>query len=512
MIDFQVSGLPFKPIGFSVTYAANTIPTMLVNLDPTTGTLCDIDQLKRQPMNAKFRSDFGCLSFDGLFDDIQFSQTRSGFSYSAVLKSPYQRLTEVSCKIPGLSPFSTIDPFENTSFVRMTQPNKFLFEIGTKSIPIDDTTPLFTLILDILKAGLEAQKDPYAAFVNTLGNYKSLWNDVVNNPAYIQNIDIVISLLDAIDTTAVDGFVLNSGSILAGVLSDLFQNTSNTTVWGFLINTLSQFSCQLLIGNGKAWIVPENGFIQVVNTAPGVGEISKIPNLIYPAQVDSLSYSGNGFIDLRACYVVGRNPIAEVNLVSTMELGVFVDSEAPSYGGVLVVSPPTWFYSAKSYALSGSQQEKSTNTNDRATMMAYDNGQYGGEWKERYVATKEVVHNTTSPLTAATAFMTGYAQMQYYQAKYRDRTGSVSVNFDSNICPGTSGAAYSRYPGHFINFYVTAVTHNVSITPSGGSANTSVQFSHGRMGGSLGIDKDLLYNYTTGKMENVQDGFISSIT
>jgi hypothetical protein len=106
-----------------------------------------------------------------------------------------------------------------------------------------------------------------------------------------------------------------------------------------------------------------------------------------------------------------------------------------------------------------------------------------------------------------------YAETKFYQVRYADRQGTITMDFNTDWVPGTSGTLYIRETGMFIAFYVTSVTHRIEISaPSNGSATTVVNFCCGRMGYKpVGVDKDKYLGYDLDKEKDIQKKFLSDI-
>ena len=109
--------------------------------------------------------------------------------------------------------------------------------------------------------------------------------------------------------------------------------------------------------------------------------------------------------------------------------------------------------------------------------------------------------------------MTNYAEIKFYQARYGDRRGTITMSFNTNWAPGASGTLYVRETGFSLDFWVESVTHRVDMTPpAGGSAITIINFCCGRMGTSpVGVDEDKFTGYNKSKETDFINKFISDI-
>jgi len=103
-----------------------------------------------------------------------------------------------------------------------------------------------------------------------------------------------------------------------------------------------------------------------------------------------------------------------------------------------------------------------------------------------------------------------YAETKFYQARYGDRLGTITLDFNPDWVPGTGGSLYIRETGVFIAFYVTGVTHRIDLSPpNNGSATTIINFSCGRIGSDpVGVDKDMFLGYDRDKEEKLQNRYL----
>jgi hypothetical protein len=103
-----------------------------------------------------------------------------------------------------------------------------------------------------------------------------------------------------------------------------------------------------------------------------------------------------------------------------------------------------------------------------------------------------------------------YAQSVLYQARYGDRTGSVTMEFNPNWVPGTGGSIFIKETKTYIHFNVTAVTHTISTAaPNTGTAITSVSFNCGRVGSSpSGLSSYKYFGYDSGKENGIKGSYI----
>jgi hypothetical protein len=107
-----------------------------------------------------------------------------------------------------------------------------------------------------------------------------------------------------------------------------------------------------------------------------------------------------------------------------------------------------------------------------------------------------------------------YGETVFYQKRYGDRQGSITLDFNPDWVPGTGGSLYIRESNMFINFYVTSVTHQVDTSPpSNGSAITIINFCCGRMGPNPpGTKEYKFFGYNRDKEKAIQEAFVKDIT
>jgi hypothetical protein len=106
-----------------------------------------------------------------------------------------------------------------------------------------------------------------------------------------------------------------------------------------------------------------------------------------------------------------------------------------------------------------------------------------------------------------------YAETKFYQVRFSDRQGSITMDFNPYWVPGTGGTLYVRETGCTLTFYVQSVTHRVDMSaPSNGTAITTVSYTCGRIGKkSVGTKEDKFLGYNSDKEEGVQEAFLSDI-
>lgn len=508
-VKLQVTGLPYKFIGAAFNFSYNSIPTASLSIDPSTANVCDPDSLKRKPVSVTLSTKYGCVNFDGLFDGISCQQSVGSFGYTAIIKSKFQSLLETYPNCPGLSPFSSlpiarINPLDVQYGETIGKINAL--RIGATSVEAGGKN-IISYFLEVLAAGLQAQLELQPVdFGGVIA--PSIYQKLTENGTYKQSIINSIEFIKNIDTSAIDDMIVPASSLqYAGGFDELFSEFEST-VFDTLVDRLTKLGCWLIIGSNKAWIVPAGSFIQLDSPTPGQGQHATAANTVYPADFVSFNFNDNGYVDIGSCYVVGtKSSILSTNFPRG-ELGYFAEpGGAEKSAGIFVAQLPTWIDGVWEEAVA----------KGRKNLIAANKLDFNGKADtEKDKLVQDYKSQTTESNEALISddlqkYFNAYAQSRYFQQKYRDRTGSINTILKTNICPGTACVLYSRYPGHFLDGVVASVSHSVEITPNGGSASSSISFSHGRLGKGLGVDTDELYGYSRSKMTAVQEGFVSDI-
>lgn len=519
-LSLTLSGVPFEPIGFSTTLSYGSIPTVQVTIDPTQGSICDIDQYRRKEVSLNFSSPTGCFKFDGLFDGLSITQATSGFAYTAIIKSKWQLLAEVYAGAPGFLPIGGANPFTISPIVSIPGLDdgdsiSLALEFNNKTVEpsADENIVSFyvRLLADVLRNQL-AMKD--LAVGNSKGDFPTLYKLLIENSGLANKISEAAELIDSIDTSAVAGGIFKAKDLNnSGYYESILESASSGTILDNLLTVLGSFGCTVLFGNNKAFVVPISPFVRAEGSLGGVGQVSSQPNIITPASFNSMNVNNSGYKDIGSCYLYFRSsPSMRIaTSMGGMEAGVFIDPEAPEGAGVLVKEVPEYTEHTIETAtikriyneLLDTEGPNHTDTDvdiDEMTSVLAD-------------ADKEDVKKIakTSGSTIRNIF-DPYAQSLYYQAKYADRTGSVNCLFNPNLCPATSGKIFSRKPSQEISMFVQTISHNVQISPDGGSVQTSVGFGYALPGSSISISSDDFYGYTSGKMKAVQDAYIGDFS
>jgi hypothetical protein len=495
-INMTVAGYSniFIPIGISLTYGYNMIPQAVVNVDirqAAMSALCNFDAYRRQPVYINIKTPSGCLVFEGLADGLSLGQQMGRVQLQLVVKNKFQTLTEILAKFPGITP-NSLDIFSRPPGIVLDNTENDLaanLMVGARAFEL--TGDVISLIVGLLNEMLNGQTALLSSQQNT--STMALPTDFLEILASNSgSLATGRTLLSNINMQYAQSIQVNGHNpAICEFLTKSIINADGN-IFDLLISMLSQFNCALVIGNDVAFVVPEIGFMKVPKPNPrsiGSGAMSSVPNIIYPAQYDSISFNDNGYKDIKACYIY-----ADTSLGSGIQNGTrgeiqggYVDPNAT--GGVFVTQLPYFMVIGAEFfnyehapVMRTRVANRQTNASDSKVtvdMAMLDAMNQRDKMDDANRRLKE-------------GFINNWAQLQYLNLKYKDRTGSINMIFNPRIAPGAVGSVYTRVPGTFIDFYVTGVNHTLSIeAPNTATANTSVSFNCGRLGAGLqsqGID------------------------
>lgn len=555
-VTIKVTGLEgTTPIGVDISFPVGGIPTAIVDLAPggpetikiegtASGVLANIDAEKRKKditisvgvdvwASATNKKTHKSLKFVGLLDGLSISNSVGGTSYQAVIKNKAQILLELTTRTPGIDP-AGIDPFKQSNFVNVDSSGDTESITGWNNLLDDaelDPTSVLTYYTSIIKEILNLQQGKYKEYIGRepLPDGSTPYEEIFDDPRYQKAIARGKEVFDAIDLDAastgaissIDAEEEPSNSAMHRILSQgptsLLQNYQSF---------LNVIGCDLIFGNTKAFVIPYNSVIKQKTKAPKQAEMqgSKF-NVAYPADYNSYIYNDNGYRDI-ASVIVERADY----LSGGQQSGSFFDEGSAVHfkdkknitqaSGVHVVSAHVFMEQAPN-------RDDATTNKDASDQM--DNGNkaknlvdskysgYAGTIEKAKKATEEAEQKTAEDYqTFAEKMFKNYAETKFYQERYKDRTGSVTMDFNPNWVPGTSGTLYIRSSNMFLVFYVTSVRHRIDISPPNtGSATTTVTYSCGRMytAGSEcpGIDRDEYLGYDIKKEDAVKAKWYADI-
>lgn len=481
------------PTGVTLRYALNSIPSATLDLSPQDlDIVCDMNRWRRTPIKIRVESRHGCITFRGLIDGLSMSQSIGDMRMQMVVKHPFQLLSEINPKLLGYHA-AGVDFTRRVEALQMETANSeatvLRYAIGA-AIQAQLDKPLFEGIIEMLKAIVQSQLQ-WERTVAKVGRSAEAAVGAAKAMAE-KHLKVAETLLNQIDTQ----FVPTKLSLADFYVQDFVLQTiceTRSNIFDVLMSLLEIAGCGLVIGNSKAFIVPNSGFLEQVHRSTiNFREVSKIPNVLYPAQYNNVSFNDNGYRDISGVYVMSDD--RNVNGVD----GFFKDDKYGGSGGIIgeVMPYVIAFNNAALRAAGITEVTKSAGDparpNSQATSAAgvSEEAQHDAvkktaeeEKKANDEAQKEKNEAEQKKTDALYKFANQWAELRYYQLKYTDRMGGIGLLFNPNCAPGAIGTTYLRAPGVFIDFFVTDVTHEIRLNvPDHGSAVTNIGFNCGRMG------------------------------
>lgn len=542
--------------GATLSYGINKLPIAHVHIDTTVSddlisslkVLCNFDTYRRKKLTLTIKTGglayiAGCLKFTGILDGVSISQSPGNLSASLVIKHQFVLLNEVYPRLLGLSAgsanmFSVMRPIlydpnqfgpgsENNHFLT---PDQQLYGLITGKDPtnkINTGLSLIPFIIEVFKAVVKNQS-LYNVGPNT-PNFQSISNalrDVIkeqqiNADKTGELFKLVMKLLGQVDTSYSNRLELSgndhllsaaSPTIAAKVIGDIAQ--LDDTIYNSMVRYVSQYGCCFVVSNDGAYVVPDASFLKVV-VNPNMIQNSRSTqtNVAYPADYDTFSFNDTGENTIKGVYVVpeplgmhGTWSVGGINVMS----GKYIDPNPDVKGNISVKTLPQ-------IACSYISRVASQGSMGVQKLIQTGNPLIDGviDTVEAYASMKLHQAQTALEYLQMQHFLDAWAQSEYCRIKYEDRTGYISMPFNNNWVPGAPGAALTKHPGSWIQFYVTDVTHSFNLMPNNsGTATTNVAFKGGRAGtvsGSSGLDSIPLYNYTYPLSQNFADQFLADI-
>lgn len=549
-VKLTVSGLDgVTPIGVSVNYSLGAIPTATVDLAPqspgiikivsgASGVLGDVDKAKRKQdividittksyISGKAGKDEQSLKFIGLLDGLSVGNVVGANSYQAVIKNKAQTLLELTTVSPGLYPTS-VNIYRNASMSMTTNSQqeenqsviawaniKATNKLPYKESPIKFYTELMKLIIKI-------QTDEWYKFtgMEKLTSGLKAFQRVFTDKRYKAALARAKTFFENIDLSAVQGgthvAIKTGNAIVMQAIQLAFQDGPNVLLENY-INFLNQMGCSLVFGNSKAWVVPINSVIKYNYKEPGKRQNQTEPNQGCPADYNSFNYNDNGYRDISSVVVTtplfkGSFDLGKFKFEHGV-IGEYVDKEdLTQASGVLVVSAHPFMTLSHTAAYATDARDGKQRMDSKQDSMYTSSQKFSEAVTETKTANAErLIQKEVSYSDFIQSNLDNYAEIKFYQARYGDRQGSITMDFNPNWVPGTGGYLYIRNMGMFLAFYVNSVTHRVDMSPpNNGTAITIVNFNCGRMGKSpAGVAEDLFFGYNLGKENAIQTAFLA---
>jgi len=541
-VKVKFSGLGnAKPVGVNITYSVGSVPVAQVELAPggsaelanDSSFLVNTDDKKRTEMTVEvsvssYQGTGGGqttrgLKFTGLFDGLSISNTVGGNNYSAVLKGLSQTLLELMVYTPGVNP-SGVNPYKVASFISELsgdgQPSdarvsvyNLLAESGllqqTKLNPVQ-------LYLELLIGCLEQQRNP-GSYVGKLATVEGeLLTSILKSKNYQDALNRGIRILRGIDIRAVQGgFMDKATPKVVGALGESLQMGPDSVLEN-LLSFLGELGCTLVFGNYGASVVPVNSVITPDSDNPGKQQVNIKTNFASPADYSSFSFNDNGYRDIGHVLVMspvspGSTKIDDLGFDPTL-VATYSATDKSKATGVLTVKSHPWMCLAQPPSEVG--QTETRRDLDKNTVSACRDSTAEGDKKKvtgEEEAAKQAAHDKYK--AEVKSILKAFAETRFYQERFADRQGAISLDFNPNWVPGTSGVLFVRETNLRLAFYVTSVTHRVEVGASQGSATTTVNFCCGRLGQNpQGVARDGFLGYDKGKEQQVQKSFIEDTT
>jgi hypothetical protein len=527
------TGLPGSITGVSVHFQVGSVPYATVDLITEGGAVLfgSLEAQKRSPYNidisckvhAGQEEETRTLSFEGLLDGMSVSSTVGRSHFQAVLKGKAQTLLELTTLTPGLYPTSiSLYKLPNFGISADDDGNIASWSIfdEEKELPYDEEPIVF--YTELMKKLLKVQLGDFALLlgVEPLVDSSTPYEKIYTDGRYKKAAEAALQMFNNLDISAVTGggsMAQASSPAIAKSLQDMFFKGPNVFLENYM-HFLSQMGCSLIFGNTQMWVVPMNTVVKPNGGSPtGGGKLQYAPNAAGPADCIAYSYSDVGYRDI-ACVIVNAENLAggaDIGNPSYTRdhLAHWVEQEGLSKAsGVLVVNNHPWMAAYPTTGEPGDAKETKQQLDQEESMYPENTGFEGGAALATGVAeeTKKKKEDVADIVKDA---LENYAQTKFLQARYGDRQGSITMDFNPKWVPGTGGTLYIREISTTLSFYVTSVSHHIDVSPPfSGTAITTVNFSCGRSGtGPQGAKEDKFLGYNAGKESTVQEAFLSDI-
>lgn len=540
--DVTISSSLGEAIGVTITLQAGAIPTASIDLRPSGGgakvqgggSFPDIDSRRRQgeesvTVGVNIRTGTGgsvwrTLNFKGILDGYSVTNIVGNNSYQAVIKNKAQALLEVTTLMPGLLPAS-VNIYKIPSHALTTSPQ------GDESESVKLWTsllhqepgllklPPIKFYVGLLKLIVKNQQGGWEKYVgkDPMISGQPAFKEIFSNGTYQKNLTAAKSVLDSISFEGCSGLVNNLTMGTAGLATkDLFAR-GPTILLENLLNFLAYLGCTIIFGNDKSYIVPVNSVIKQGNYSPGKGQLSSSTNQAGPADYNSYSFNDIGFRDVNSVILMASTYTGGANLggvgLDSAVLACFAAPEGEAKGsGVYVTRAHPWM-GASARAPKATDAKKGKSEQDgtgspyaKKVKFSEAAKKSGKDFAER--SQKNVAEIKSIP----GKFLQNFAETKYYQARFTDRQGSITLDFNPNWAPGVGGELFVRESGMHLHFHVTSVVHRIETSaPMSGSALTIINFNCGRFGKDpAGSTGDEFLGYNPGTEKSIRSGYAKS--
>ena len=495
--------------------------------------LCDFDAFRRKSVTLTVKSDGGCLTFNGIIDGLSTSQQPGAMDIELIIKHKFTLLNEVYPRILGLNAgttnvFAINQPFQSEASgmaLGATGTGNPLSDFQSTfgyitAGKLDLTTNVIDFIVNLCKVIVDSQT--LGQTINTTEQYSSRRSNALFEAIRAGTVNqttlapIVSSLLSSIDTSYCAGMTLaaNTANIADRIITDV--SFLQDTLFACLLKLIHEYGCCLVIGNDKAYILPEASYLRV----PKINSLSRGTkgvdyNVVMPSQYENFSFSDSGENTIKGVYVIEDPSTTINNIAGASSAGIisgsYIDTNPSTFGNIVVRTLPNFATVANAYAVGVGSLGIHSNISTQSPLIGSKVS------KESALSALQQVDYTirSNAIGPAQTFMNNWAQIEYCKLKYEDRVGNINTAFHNIFAPGAVGSLYTRIPGTYIDFYVNSVTHSFSVgAASHGSATTSVGFKSGRAGSSTSNGLDRLDMFDYGYTQSVQfcNSFINNIS
>lgn len=541
--DVSIKSSLGEVTGASIVLQVGAVPYASVTLRPGGeganvsggGTFPDIDARRRaslETLEIAVRIRKGdssgeanrTFNFEGYLDGYSVSNVVGGNSYQAILKHKAQSLLELTTIMPGLYPTSTnIYKIASHSITTTAQGEE------SESVKLWNRLASYEEVLKLppikayvafLKVIIKTQQKGWESFagVDKMISGNNAFKDIFEAPSYKKNLESCLQLLNKLNYDACEGEIDNLVS--AGITLEGMRRafTEGSTIFlENLLGFLSTLGCSLIFGKDETYIVPINSVLKQEPYKPGPGVLSTAVNKAGPADYNGYSFQDIGYRDVNSVILIAADYVGgSTYAAGKFDTGVITCFAAPAQeakgSGVYVVRAHPWM-ALSTTAPAGTDARKGKIDLDGENSL-YDKKQsFAAAVTETGKAYSEVAQTKEKAIAEKPGkFLKNYAETKYYQARFTDRQGTITLDFNPKWAPGTGGILYVRKTEMFLHFYVHTVTHTVEHTPPAvGSALTIISFNCGRFGPSpAGSDGDLFLGYTPEIEEMIRENFAAS--
>jgi hypothetical protein len=543
--DVSITSSLGEAMGATIHLAVGSIPSASVDLRPSGGgfkvegggSFPDIDSRRRNSeesvsISVSVRKGSGGsvdrkFNFKGTLDGYSISNIVGNNSYQAVIKNNAQSLLEVTTLMPGLYPASTnIYKIASHAITTSSQgeesESKKLWCALLKEEPSLLKLPPIKFYVGLLKLIVKMQLGGWENYTgkDAMISGQPAFKEIFSSEAYKKNLKMAMSVLESISYEGCSGLVdrmLSSGTSDLGTY-DIFAG-GPTILLENLLNFLSTLGCSIIFGNNKSYIVPINSVIKQTKYSPGKGEISTTVNAAGPADYNGYTFNDVGFRDVNSVIVLSPEYTGGSYLggkgYDRAVLGCFAAPGKEAKGsGVYVTRMHPWMFASATAPQATDAQKAKINQDGTGSPYEKQSSFAAAAGEANKAHAEKESKKAESVAEFPGKYLRNFAETKYYQARFTDRQGSITLDFNPLWAPGTGGVLFVRESGMTLHFYVTSVIHRVETgAPNTGSAITVVNFSCGRFGRDpAGAESDDFLGYNAGKEAGIRTGYAKSFS